>query len=113
MPILLSDAVFVVTTNQRYQKIAKADILYLQAEGSWVDIITLDKTYRLATNIGQLEPQLDTTWFGRVSRRHIVNLHRVEAVQGRQLFVQGVALLIGKQSRELILKQLPILKTKI
>jgi hypothetical protein len=32
MPVLLPDSMFVVTTNQRYQKIAKNDMLYVQAE---------------------------------------------------------------------------------
>lgn len=112
-PVLLPDSVFVVTTNQRYQKIAKNDILYVQAEGSWVDIVTVDKTFRLATNLGQLEQQLNTTDFCRVSRKHIVNLNHISAVQGGQLFVEDTELLIGKQYREALISRLPILRTKI
>ncbi|WP_026308983.1 LytR/AlgR family response regulator transcription factor [Spirosoma spitsbergense] len=113
MPVSLPDCVFVVTTNQRYQKIAKGDILYVQAEGSWVDIVTADKTYRLSTNLGQVEPQLDANSFSRVSRKHIVNLHHITAIQGGQLFIGEVAVLIGKQYREPLLSQLPILRTKM
>ena len=113
MLVSLPDCVFVVTTNQRYQKIAKSDILYVQAEGSWVDIVTVDKTYRLSTNLGQVEPQLDAQSFSRVSRKHIVNLHHITAIQGGQLFIGEVAILIGKQYREPLLSQLPILRTKI
>lgn len=113
MPISLPDSVFVVTTNQRYQKIAKSDILYVQAEGSWVDIVTVDKTYRLSTNLGQVEPQLDAQFFSRVSRKHIVNLDHITAIQGGQLFIGEVAVLIGKQYRESLLSRLPILRTRI
>ena len=112
-PILLLNCVFVVTTNQRYQKIATNDILYVQAEGSWVDIVTVDKTYRLSTNLGQLEPQLDDSDFCRVSRKHIVNLNHISAVQGGQLFVRDIEILIGKQYREGLIGRLPILRTKI
>jgi DNA-binding LytR/AlgR family response regulator len=112
-PVLLTDCVFVVTTNQHYEKIAKNDILYLQAEGSWVDIVTVEKNYRLSTNLGSVEPQLDADYFGRVSRRHIVNLHHVNALRGNQLFVQGIEILIGKQYREGLLSRLPILRTKL
>lgn len=113
MPILLDDCVFVVTKNQRYQKIAKSDILYVQAEGSWVDIVTSSDRYRLSTNLGQVEPQLDGNCFSRVSRRHIVNVHHITAVQGGQLFIHDIAILIGKQYREGLLRLLPILRTKI
>lgn len=113
MPLSLTDCVFVVTTSQRYQKIATADILYVQAEGSWVDIVTVSKTYRLSTNLGQIEPQLDALVFSRVSRKHIVNLHHITAIQGGQLFVQDVQILIGKQYREALLSRLPILRTRL
>jgi DNA-binding LytR/AlgR family response regulator len=111
-PVLLTDSVFVVTTSQRYEKIAKNDILYVQAEGSWVDIVTADKTYRLSTNLGQIEPQLDTKYFERVSRKYIVNLHHIEAVHGSQLFIRDMNILIGKQYRDGLLSRLPILRTK-
>ena len=113
MPVSLPDCVFVITTNQRYQKIAKSDILYVQAEGSWVDIITLDKTYRLSTNLGQVELQLDAQFFSRVSRKHIVNLDHITAIQGGQLFIGETIVLIGKQYREPLLSRLPILRTRI
>ncbi len=110
---MLGDCVFVVTKSQRYQKIAKNDILYVRAEGSWVDIVTTEKTYRLSTNLGQLEPQLDARCFWRVSRSHIVNLHHITALHGGQLLVQGVEILIGRQYRDGLLSQLPILRTRI
>lgn len=112
MPVLLPDCVFVVTTHQRYQKIAKSDILYVQAEGSWADIVTINKTYRLSTHLGQVESQLDADCFSRVSRKHIVNLNHITALQGGQLFVQDVSILIGKQYREALLSRLPILRTR-
>jgi DNA-binding LytR/AlgR family response regulator len=112
-PVLLADCVFVVTTSQRYEKIAKHDLLYVQAEGSWVDIVTVDRTYRLSTNLGQIEVQLNTDQFRRVSRKHIVNLHHITALHGSQLFVQNMEILIGRQYREGLLSQLPILRTRI
>ncbi|GAB3983307.1 hypothetical protein GCM10028806_56380 [Spirosoma terrae] len=111
-PVLLLNSVFVVTTNQRYQKIAKHDILYVQAEGSWVDIVTMEKTYRLSTNLGQLESQLDDEIFCRVSRKHIINLNHISAIQGGLLFVWDTEILIGKQYREALISRLPILRTK-
>ena len=108
----LTDCVFVITTHQRYEKIVRDEILYLQAEGSWVDIVTMKKSYRLSTNLGTVEPQLDPAFFGRISRKHIVNLHHIDSLQGNELKIQGKSLLMGRQYRETLLSRLPILRTK-
>ncbi|MEZ0542325.1 LytR/AlgR family response regulator transcription factor [Fibrella arboris] len=110
-PVLISDCVFVVTANQCYEKIAKNDILYVQAEGAWVDIITVDKTFRLSTNLGAVELQLDAAQFTRVSRKHIVNIHHIGAVQGNDLRIMNEVLTIGRQYRDALMRQLPILWT--
>ncbi len=111
--LLLTDCVFVITTRQHYEKINKRDIVFIQAEGAWVDIITAHRTYRLATNLGTVEPQLDTETFSRVSRKHIVNLCHIDWLQGNELSVSGRSVLIGPQYRENLLRRLPILRTKI
>lgn len=111
-PVHLIDSVFVVTKHQRYEKIHRHDILYVQAEGSWVDIITLNRTYRLATNLGTIEAQLDAENFSRVSRKHIVNLCHIDSLQGNEVMIGSTAVAVGPQYREALWSRLPILRTK-
>lgn len=111
--VQLADCVFVITSRQRYEKIAKYEILYIQAEGAWVDIVTRAKTYRLSTNLGTVDQQLDDAMFCRVSRKHIVNLHHIESLRGNELQVQDRPVLIGRHYRENLLSRLPILQTRL
>jgi DNA-binding LytR/AlgR family response regulator len=108
----LYDFVFVPVHAQRYERILKGDILYLQAEGNRVDLITTTQTYRLSTNIGQIVEQLDERQFIRISRQHVVNLHRVMALLGNDLRVDDVLLPIGRKHRAEVIERLPILRMK-
>lgn len=109
---LIMNSVFIADRPQRYERVFKMDILYAQAEGAWVDVVTAKKTYNLSTNLGTIEPQLDPAYFLRVSRKHVINVHRVEAIQGNLLLVAGHQILMGRQFRTALLERLPILKTK-
>lgn len=111
-PVQLPDCVFVFTSRQRYEKIARQNILYIQAEGAWVDIVTSAKTYRLSTNLGTIEQQLNDDTFCRVSRKHIVNLHHIESLRGNELQIQDRPVLIGRHYRDHLLSRLPILQTR-
>ncbi|PRY28552.1 LytTr DNA-binding domain-containing protein [Spirosoma oryzae] len=112
-PIQLADCVFVITSKQRYEKITKESILFIQAEGAWVDIVTTAQSYRLATNLGTIEQQVDDVMFCRVSRKHIVNLHRIDSLRGNELSIRGHPILIGRHYRENLLSRLPILQTRL
>ena len=111
---LRSESIFVSGKEQRYEKVFFQDILYFQAEGSWADLITSrrGKRYRISTNLGNVESQLDTAVFVRVSRKHIVNIHHVTAVQGNIVFIDDHEILIGRLYKDGLITRLPILRTK-
>ncbi|WP_149241792.1 LytTR family DNA-binding domain-containing protein [Dyadobacter sp. 32] len=111
---LLSESIFISGKEQRYEKVLYQDILYFQAEGGWVDLVTnpAGKKYRISTNLGNVEPQLNPTVFLRVSRKHIINIHHVIAVQGNMVFVGDDEILIGRLYKDDLFVRLPILRTK-
>ncbi|MEZ0607728.1 LytR/AlgR family response regulator transcription factor [Fibrella sp. WM1] len=110
-PNRLDDCLFLGDTHQRYEKVPKINILYLRAEGGWVDVITIQKTYRISTHLGNLEAQLDTDFFQRVSRSHIVNVHRIDAIQHNALTIADQTISIGRQYRSALFARLPVLRT--
>ncbi|MEZ0540929.1 LytTR family transcriptional regulator DNA-binding domain-containing protein [Fibrella arboris] len=110
--VLLDQCVFIPVRVQQYERVLKEQIQFFQAEGSWVDLFTTLRTYRLSTNIGQVALQVDPTQFVRVSRRHIVNIQRVRALSGNELFVDDTPLLVGKQYRAGLIERLPIIRMK-
>lgn len=112
---LLSTSIFVPEKEQRYEKIQFRDVLFFQAEGSWVDIMTIHglKNYRISTNLGNIEPQLNSNFFVRVSRKYIINIHRIVAIQGNIVVVGEEEIVMGKQYKDNLIIKLPILRTKV
>lgn len=90
-------------------------IIYFQAEGSWAYLITSEtgKKYRISTNLGNVEQQLNPNVFIRVSRKHIININHGIAVQGNAVIVGNEEILIGWISKDNLIEKLPILRTKI
>lgn len=108
---VLNHCIF-IADNYRYERIRKTDILFIAANGAYVDIYTVSKRYSLSTNLGNFVSQLQEPEFVRVSRSHVVNLHHIESVQGSTLFIQQHAISISKPFRPLLLGLLPIIRTK-
>lgn len=92
----LDESLFLGETQQRYVKVCKMDVLYMRAKGSWVDVITTRRTYRLSTHLGNLTTQLDDAFFFRISRSYVVNLHRIDAVEGYNLTVANQTLTMAR-----------------
>ena len=111
---ILSECIFVSGKNQCYEKVSYLNILFFRAAGGWVDLITNQgkKVYRISTNLGCVQPQLNPSVFVRVSRKHIINIHHVVAVQGNTVFVEDEEILMGIQYKADLMVRLPILRTK-
>jgi DNA-binding LytR/AlgR family response regulator len=110
-PTVLDHCIF-IADNYRYERIKKTDILFIAANGAYVDIYTAGKRYSLSTNLGNFINQVQEPAFVRVSRSHVVNLHHIESVQGSTLFIQQHAISVSKPFRQQLLGLLPIIRTK-
>jgi two-component system, LytTR family, response regulator len=73
-------------------------ISYFQAEGSYVQVVTNEKTYLISEPIYELESVLDPALFARVHRSVIV---RTEMIQQIQSLMNGDHILILKNGSEL------------
>jgi DNA-binding LytR/AlgR family response regulator len=56
--------------------VARSDILYVQAHGDYVRIVTPDGRYLLRATLAELEQRWQQHGFARVHRQHLANLHR-------------------------------------
>lgn len=83
----LRDCVF-LKRRDIYEKVAIADILYVEAGGSSLTIVTkTNRRYVLSINLKKFISQVTNEDLVRVHRSFIVNLAQVQAVKGRQLVV--------------------------
>ena len=74
------------------------DIFYLQAEGSYVRVITQDKYYLINETIYELQSLLDPSRFARVHRSVIVQINVIKTIQS---LLNGDHILLLKNGKEI------------
>ena len=106
-----------IPDNYEYFKVMLDDIIYVEADGSYVKICTRAKAYQISTNLKSFSNQLQSPQFIRVSRKHIVNMKYIERINGVYLALKDCSgseykIPFSKRKRHEILSVLPIIKIK-
>lgn len=89
----------VVEHGGRRLLIAVEDIVWLGADGNYVQLRAADRTYAIRDTLASLEAKLDPNHFARIHRSTIVNVRRIREIQP---WLQGHHLVIldtGEQLR--------------
>ena len=108
---IITDAIF-IPHEQMHHKIKKDDIYAVEADGSYVQIHTVKKTWYLSSNLKNFIQQFSDPRFIRVSRKNLVNTSHITKINGNTLYVGPLEITISQEQRQHILNQFPILKTK-
>ena len=100
-PITKQD-LFVLTADHAYKKLLVKDIAYVQAQGSSVDIHTLDgKKYTQSCSLKSFEAQTEATQPAllRIHRSYLVNVDSIESLsRSFQIsLANGISLPVGKK----------------
>jgi DNA-binding LytR/AlgR family response regulator len=110
--ILSLNEVIFVSNKNRYERILKKDILYIEAQGAYVDIYVHDGKKNLSTHLKSFLSQLGDTTFIQVSRKHAVNILHIDGFTSTDLKIKDSTIAISKSYRSQLLEKLPIIKTK-
>ena len=73
-----------VKIGNRTEILQLTDILYFQAEGSYVQAVTANKSYLITDPLYELQSKLDPAKFARVHRSVIVQVNMVKSIQSLQ-----------------------------
>lgn len=72
------------------------DILYIESDGNYIEIHSLNKKFALRQNMESIMSQLDDHQFFRVHRSYIVNLKKISSYTRKDLTIAGVIVPISK-----------------
>ncbi|MBI2418487.1 MAG: response regulator transcription factor [Ignavibacteriales bacterium] len=75
-----------IKVNSRFVKIHYNDILYIEAQGDYIQVHVKDKKYIMYNSMSEMQKRLPDNRFVRVHRSYIINLAYVTGV--KQAFVQ-------------------------
>lgn len=87
-----------VKTGSRTERLPLADILYFNAEGSYVQVVTANKTFLITDPLYELQSILDPSKFARVHRSVIVQMNAVKSILSLQ---NGDHILILNNGKEI------------
>lgn len=94
---------FFIWENKAYIQISYKDVLYIKADGNFVQIVTNDQTYMPTGAITKLEEKLKTDIFLRVHRSYLVHRNAISKVMKNEVILcNGQEIPIGDQYRNKI-----------
>lgn len=102
---VLDDRIF-VRHNGRMVKIMLEQILYIEAERNYCNIITTIGKFLVVNTLKTLESKLSKHSFIRVHRSFIVNMSKLDAVADSHLEIDRKVIPISKSYKELLLDRL-------
>jgi len=101
--------------NKGYEKLSKIDVLYLQANGAYVNAYLLNEQHPklFSMNLGYIAQHFSDTNFYRLSRSLLINLDYIERVERSQLWMQSLQkpISISEVKSIELMKRLVIVKT--
>lgn len=86
--------------NHQYQKVFLNTILWIEGLRDYQKIVTSEQVYFYYATLRELENELPGDRFLRVHQSFIINMDKVTALKGNQIFVDEHAILIGRKYRD-------------
>ena len=91
------------------RKIKLDDILFLEAKGDYVNVYLHDKQYSIHSSLKSLEEKLPGTIFLRVHRSFIINVGKIDTLEGGTLIIQNNFVPVSDAYRSTLNKRIQIL----
>lgn len=91
------------------RRVKVSDILYMEARGDYVRINLTDQTYSIHSSLKSVEEKLSKTVFLRVHRSFIINVSRIDTIEGGTLIVHRNMVPVSDAYRAILYKRMQIL----
>jgi DNA-binding LytR/AlgR family response regulator len=88
IPFLVNQSLF-IRTQGKYKKLHAAELLFVEAAGSYVHIQTSSERYTLSQNLASFHKKTPLPLLVRVHRSYIVNMGKVDSFEDSFVFIQN------------------------
>ncbi|MCF8714330.1 response regulator [Joostella atrarenae] len=102
---VLRNSIF-VKKNQHYYRIPFDDIKYVKADNVYLEVYTVDRTFLVRSALKDYLEKLPSEQFYRAHKSYIVNIDQIEAINTKDILVNGKNIPISKEFREFILSNM-------
>ena len=87
-------------SGSAYVKVKVSDILFIHASGSYSTVYTKYKKYTLSLNLHNFQKKLNEEMLKRVHRSYIVNIRKVDQIDGSKLVIENHEVPVSNAYRE-------------
>lgn len=101
----IEERALMVKSEGVIHKISTNDIVYIEALGDYIKIQLQDQYLIVNESLINLRKRLSQDVFVQLHRSYLVNIYKVTAVMGNQVFCEKKALPIGRMFRESFLQK--------
>ncbi|MFZ1809359.1 MAG: LytTR family DNA-binding domain-containing protein [Cyclobacteriaceae bacterium] len=99
------EAVYIKIDN-RHLKIPLDSILYLEAAGSYLKMITLKEEFSLSQNLSQFIRRNEIPVLIRIHRSYIINLNKIDSFDKESVYIRKNKIPISSSYREEFLSRI-------
>ena len=107
-PEVLPEAYIFIKSDGKIFKILFEELLYAEASGNHIKLITDKNTIVSTMTFTALEEQLPKTKFLRLHRSFIINKAKISHIEGNRVFIGVLQLPIGANYREAFLREIGV-----
>ncbi len=93
-----SDSLF-IRVNGKHKKIKLSEFLFVEANGSYINIVTTSGRYTLSYNLRDFQRKLPVPGLVRVHRSYVVNVARIDSFDDGFVYVDQNQIPLGKSYR--------------
>lgn len=94
-----------VKTNNSLERVKVKDILFIEAEGNYAVINTVDQKLIVLSTMKELEDKLSKTDFMRIHRSFIVRVDKIKTIDDNVAVIEKKIIPIGRSYREDFMKR--------
>ena len=104
-----SDGFIFIRDSNGLKRLGTNDILYMEAKGNYVKFYLSDQTYSIYSTLIAVEQKLPPDIFFRVHRSFIVNLSKIDNIEGGTLIINHQIVPVSDYYHAALYKRLQIL----
>ncbi|WP_298740632.1 LytTR family DNA-binding domain-containing protein [uncultured Chitinophaga sp.] len=105
-----ADADMYIRQGDSFQRINWQDILFVEGMQNYLKLHFKEKTFIIHQTMSSLEEMLPKDSFFRIHQSYLINTHKIDAISGGRVFINGKQLPLSRHRKEALLKAVVYIK---
>lgn len=105
-----ADSDMYIRQGDTFQRIIWEDILFVEGMQNYLKLHFKEKTFIIHQTMISLEEMLPKDSFFRIHQSYLINTHKIDAISGGRVFIDGKQLPISRHRKEALLKAVVYVK---